>query len=62
MGRYLRSFKRDGWGIWTCVEKVRLELPEGSVDVPVGLCLIVGSKYSGVDLAILLEAEHAKVT
>jgi hypothetical protein len=61
MRRYLGSFKRDGWGIWTCLEAVLLELPEGPIQVPVGVRLIVGSKYSGVDLAILLEAEHAKV-
>ena len=60
MGRYLSSFKRDGWGIWTCVDDVSLDLPDGPIDVPAGACLIVGSKFRGVDLAVLLEAEHAK--
>jgi hypothetical protein len=60
MVRYLHRFKRDGWGIWTCIDHVSLDLPEGLIDVPAGMCLVVGSKFHGVDLAILLEAEHAR--
>jgi hypothetical protein len=62
MVRYLHNFKRGGWGVWTCIDNVSLDLPEGPIDVPAGMCLIVGSKHCGVDIAILLEAEHAKAT
>lgn len=62
LGRYLRYFKREGWGIWTCLEDVRLELAEGTIDVRAGTSLVAGTKYQGIDLAMLLEAERAKAS
>lgn len=61
MGRYLAYFKREGWGIWTCVEDVRLELAEGEVELLAGTSLVAGTKYMGIDLAMLLEAERSRL-
>lgn len=60
MERYLRHFRREGWGIWVCVEAVRLELPDGEVEVPAGAALVAGTKFNGIDVAMLLETERAK--
>jgi hypothetical protein len=60
VGRYLAYFKREGWGIWTCVEDVRLELAEGEIEVMAGASFVAGTKHMGVDLAMLLEAERAR--
>ena len=60
MERYFRYFRREGWGIWVCVEGVRLELAEGEIEVPPGTALVAGTKFNGVDVAMLLEAERGK--
>lgn len=62
MKRYLHYFRREGWGIWTCVEYVRLELAEGEIEVARGTSLVAGTKYMGIDLAMLLEAERARAS
>jgi hypothetical protein len=60
LARYLRYFKREGWGIWTCMEDVRLELAEGEIEVRAGTSFVAGTKHMGVDVAMLLEGERAK--
>lgn len=42
------------------MEDVRLELAEGEMEVRAGTSFVAGTKYMGVDVAMLLEGERAK--
>ncbi len=60
MGRFIKHFHRDPFGVWVCVSEAEVTLPEGRVQVTVGSRFAKGTKFMNVDLATLLEDEYWK--
>ena len=55
MKDHLKHFKRELPGLWTCLTTVTIH----GVTIPSGARVIAGVPYNGVDVAALLEEEHA---
>lgn len=55
MNDYLKHFKRELPGLWTCLSTVSID----GVTIPSGARVIAGVPYDGVDVAALLEQEYA---
>lgn len=60
MQQFIKHFRREGAGVWVCVEPATLDLPQGRVQVNPGTRLIIGSKFMNVDLVRMLDAEHSR--
>lgn len=60
MQQFIKCFRREGAGVWTCVEPATLDLPQGRVQATPGTRFVVGTKYMNVDVARLLDAEHSR--
>ena len=59
MHAFIRKFVRERDGVWTCVEAGEVELPAGRIQVAVGTRFTRGTRFMGVDVALLLD-EHYK--
>jgi hypothetical protein len=55
MKDYLKHFKRELTGLWTCLSSVSID----GVTIPSGARFIAGVPYEGVDVGALLEEEYA---
>jgi hypothetical protein len=55
MNTYLKHFKRELPGLWTCLTTVSIN----GLTIPSGARFIAGVPYDGVDVAALLEQEYA---
>ena len=60
MEQFIKRFRREGAGIWVCVEPATLDLPQGRVQITPGTRLHIGSKYMNVDLARLLDEHYSR--
>ena len=60
MEAFIKNFVREGTGAWRCVEAAELQLSVGRVQVAPGTRFTLGTKFMGVDLALLLEEHHAR--
>jgi hypothetical protein len=60
MRQFIRHFRREGEGVWICVEPATLELPQGRVQVAPGTRFTIGTMFMNVELAALLDAEYQK--
>ena len=52
---FIRKFVRENDGVWMCVEAGELDLPAGRIQVAVGTRFTRGTRFMGVDLALLLD-------
>lgn len=57
MHAFTRKFVRERDGVWMCVEAAELTLPAGRIQVAVGTRFTRGTRFMGVDVALLLD-EH----
>ena len=60
MQEFIKYFEREKRGLWACVEKTELALPQGRIQVTAGTRFMLGSKFMGVELAKLLEDQFEK--
>ena len=60
MRSFIKHFRREGPGVWLCVEPATLELPSGRIQVTPGTRLTLGTSFMHVDLAQMLEEHHHK--
>lgn len=60
MVEFIKSFRREGAGVWVCEEAATLDLPQGRVQVTPGSRFVIGTKFMNVDLAHLLDAEYSR--
>ena len=60
MQQFIKHFRREGAGVWVCVEPATLELPQGRVQAAAGTRFIIGTKFMNVDLARLLDDEYLR--
>jgi hypothetical protein len=60
MPEFVKHFRREGAGVWVCLEPATLDLPEGRVQVAPGTRLTIGTKFMNVELARLLEDEYSR--
>jgi hypothetical protein len=60
MKEFKKHFSRDRAGSWTCMEPATLDLPAGQIQVAPGTRFTLGSIFMGVELAKLLDEQHAK--
>jgi hypothetical protein len=57
---FIKHFRREGAGVWLCVEAATLNLPEGRVQAAPGARFVVGTKFMNIDLARLLDEEYSR--
>ena len=60
MQNFIKHFRREGEGVWVCVEPATLMLPEGRVQVAPGTRFTLGTMFMNVELAALLDAEYMR--
>lgn len=60
MEQFIKHFRREGAGVWTCEKPATLDLPHGRVQVTPGTRLVVGTKFMNVDVAQLLDEEYRR--
>jgi hypothetical protein len=58
MHNFLANFKREGDGSWLCVSPAELLLESGRIQVAPGSRFTRGTRFMGVDLAELLDAQY----
>jgi hypothetical protein len=61
MQHFRNNFSRDKAGSWTCMQPTAIDLPAGRVDVAIGTRFTLGTAFAGVDLARMLDEQHAKM-
>jgi hypothetical protein len=60
MEQFIKHFRREQAGVWTCEEPATLDLPEGRVQVTRGTRFVIGTKFMNVDVARLLDQEYSR--
>jgi len=60
MEKFIKHFRREGVGIWVCLEPATLDLPQGRIQVAPGTRFTLGTRFMNIELAALLEATYAK--
>lgn len=60
MGEFISNFVREPDGSWVCVKPAEAILHGGRVQVAPGSRFTRGTRFMGVDLAALLEAEYRR--
>ena len=60
MLQFIKHFRREGVGVWVCIEAATLDLPQGRVQVAPGSRFTLGTLFMNVELASLLEAEYER--
>lgn len=60
MEHFIKHFVREEPGVWVCTEPATLHLPTGRLQVAPGSRFTLGTVFMNVDLAKLLEEQHAK--
>ena len=56
---YFNSFRRDANGVWTCLDAVTVDHPNGRIQVTPGSCFSRGTEFMGIDLAAWLDEQMA---
>lgn len=61
MKDFLKAFRRNADGSWTCIEPYTLYRPSGRIQFAPGATFVRGRMFMGVDVAKLLDEEAARV-
>lgn len=59
---FVRKFVRENDGVWMCIEAGELDLPTGRIQVAVGTRFTRGTRFMGVDVALLLDDHCQQLT
>jgi hypothetical protein len=62
MKQFIKHFRREAAGVWTCLEPATVELPQGRVQVTPGTRLTLGTRFMNVEIARLLDQEYSRQT
>ena len=57
---FIKHFRRDGAGVWVCVEPATLDSVVGRIQVTAGSRFLIGTKFMNVDLARMLDEEYSR--
>jgi hypothetical protein len=57
---FIKCFVRDAQGAWRCIAPADVHLPSGRVQVTPGSVFAKGTRFMNVDLAALLDEQHAR--
>jgi hypothetical protein len=60
MHRFIRYFRREGTGVWVCIEACELILPQGRIQVAPGTRFTLGTTFMNVELAAMLDVEYER--
>jgi len=58
--QFIKGFRREGAGVWICVDAATLDLPQGRVQAAPGTRFVVGTKFMNVDIARSLDDEYSR--
>jgi hypothetical protein len=58
--QFIKHFRREGAGIWVCVEPATVDLPEGRIQAAPGSLFVRGTKFMNVDVARMLDEEYSR--
>ena len=57
---FIKHFRRDGAGVWVCVEPATLDSVVGRIQVTAGSRFLIGTKFMNVDVARMLDEEYSR--
>lgn len=60
MENFIKAFRRNEDGSWSCIRDVTLNGPGGRIQVTAGARFQPGARFMGVDLAGFLDAQLAQ--
>ena len=60
MEEFIHNFVREADGSWLCVRPAETVLPGGRIQVTPGARFTRGTRFMGIDLADLLEAQYRR--
>jgi hypothetical protein len=58
VSRFIKRFRREGAGVWVCIEAAEAQLPHGRVQVSPGMRFTLGTRFMNVELARLLDEQY----
>ncbi len=58
MKEFFRRFRREGVGVWVCIQPAEVQVPEGRVQVSPGTRFTRGTSFMNVEMAALLDEEY----
>ena len=61
MHEFAERFAREPDGGWRCIEAAELALGSGRIQVAAGTRFTRGTRYMGVDVAVLLEEHYERL-
>jgi hypothetical protein len=59
---FIKHFRREGAGIWVCVEATTFELPQGRIEFMPGTRLTSGTRFMNVELARMLDEQYRRTS
>jgi hypothetical protein len=57
---FIKRFRREGVGVWICIEPAELLLPEGRIQITPGTRFTRGTTFMNVELARLLDEQYER--
>ena len=61
MENFIKHFRREAAGVWTCIEPATIDLPQGRVQVAAGTRLTRGTMFMNVEIARLLDEQYERM-
>jgi len=61
MNEFIKHFRREHDGNWSCLSKANLQTTQGRVQITPGTRLAPGTLFMNVDIVALLEEELHKI-
>jgi hypothetical protein len=60
MVKFIKCFRRDSRGHWTCIAPCQIELAAGRIQVSAGTTFTAGTRFMDVDIVEMLEKEYQR--
>lgn len=60
MEAFIKRFRREGAGVWICVEPAELQLPQGRIQIAPGTRFTRGAMFMNVEVARLLDEHYER--
>jgi hypothetical protein len=57
---FIKRFRREGAGVWICIEPAELLLPQGRIQITPGTRFTRGTMFMNVELARLLDEQYER--
>lgn len=62
MDTFIKAFRRNADGSWTCIKAATLQGPSGRIQVTEGSTFFPGTVFMGIELAVWLDEQSGAST